>query len=1251
MVIMEMRTTGGTRRSVWSEGERISLTSAQLQHSLLQRTASLYPRRLSALQLFDRAAKASWWNPRFDSKVLEEQFRQSSFTQTEQHFRYALLYVILSALVYALSACTVGRDTWPQVSAACLVLALLSFSFLMLTLFRNAIYRRNASILAMSTLWLVAGFSLAPFALPPSPMEVEENHSVAVGSFSICLSVLVLSYTLVGPLPLYMICIFGVLYSTAFEIMSWFVLNHVNTWTILAVRILLQLSIHILGIKIRLLAETSMRNTFYKVGQSLLVRRELELEKHLKEKMIHSVMPPSVAQWLMKNTAEDGDEQQNTANSVPMHPIQAADRPLHQLPQPRSSNQLTFRPFNMHRMQNVSILFADIVGFTSMSSNKTAHQLVGLLNDLFGRFDFLCQKNGCEKISTLGDCYYCVSGCPEPRPDHAKCCVEMGLAMITAIREFDEDSGESVNMRVGIHTGTVLCGIVGTKRFKFDVWSNDVKYANRMESTGRPGKVHVSEVTHELLLDQYHFDEVPQNGEKDKKERKTYFIRHRKITGGRHSWPRFQAPMLARIGPQLSVDAAAESHPSQPMSGSSDPSDNSHAALNTRKASCPPLSEEANSDENDEDWIGEEVVFHPTLAQPLPWHHQANNQIGNQYDLHNPIVGDAPPLGAGGPIVIPGQPRRHSSLSTLYSRKDSGVVTARSSIQLESTAVEINVDRRGRTSTSTGRSSGVSSIRGYSIFGEDPALSFRQQIRKQSDLQMIRCIQQDCADAELFVHPPVHKLSLFFKDNFIERGYRDRLLGRELYPTLASPTFTVYLCTAVALIFYFVSLVTCFMLFPTPNAVFLSFCFVASFAHIAVAMVCLREILAMRGNWQANDCFTATFRYLMKWTPLHVVGLFLLCVPILAVFSNFACDSFFNNWQASDGFCLLSFAFLLHFTNFSQVKFWLRSLFATVAGLALVMFVGGVFCDSSRCTEISRRSYLCRNSDNIIWDILVHIILTSILVWLLNREFETSLRLSFHGGWLASQDQKRMQVLKRQADWLLHNIIPRHVVEQLKTTSRYSENHREAGILFASIVNFHELYDESYEGGRECLRVLNELVGDFDELLSKPQFRNVTKIKTIGATFMAASGLNPKLRRENPHPFTHLFELIDFALAMHKVIEDFNLNLLEFKFILRIGYAHGDITAGVIGTTKLYYDIWGDAVNTASRMDSYGMPNRIQVPEHCLPVLSEMYTFKARGSMYIKGKDHMNVYLLESKKGKQLHKIPFKRQQTIPAQL
>lgn len=80
-----------------------------------------------------------------------------------------------------------------------------------------------------------------------------------------------------------------------------------------------------------------------------------------------------------------------------------------------------FRPFHMASMDNVSILFADIVGFTKMSSKKTAEQLVEILNDLFERFDDLCILNGCEKISTLGDCYYCVSGCPESREDHAIC--------------------------------------------------------------------------------------------------------------------------------------------------------------------------------------------------------------------------------------------------------------------------------------------------------------------------------------------------------------------------------------------------------------------------------------------------------------------------------------------------------------------------------------------------------------------------------------------------------------------------------------------------------------------------------------------------------------------------------------------------------------------------------------------------------------------------------------------------------------
>ena len=151
------------------------------------------------------------------------------------------------------------------------------------------------------------------------------------------------------------------------------------------------------------------------------------------------------------------------------------------------------------QLRDVTILFADIVGFTRIASKMAAADLVRMLNGLFSEFDRLAIEHGVEKIKTVGDNYMLAGGLPEPRTDHAHAVAEMGLAMLAVIERTNRDRPTPLQMRIGIHTGDVVAGVIGTHKFVYDVWGDTVNIASRMELHGVPDRIMISEATHDRI--------------------------------------------------------------------------------------------------------------------------------------------------------------------------------------------------------------------------------------------------------------------------------------------------------------------------------------------------------------------------------------------------------------------------------------------------------------------------------------------------------------------------------------------------------------------------------------------------------------------------------------------------------------------------------------------------------------------------------------------------------------------------------
>ncbi len=160
------------------------------------------------------------------------------------------------------------------------------------------------------------------------------------------------------------------------------------------------------------------------------------------------------------------------------------------------------------RFDDVTVVFSDLVGFTHVSARTPPKQLVAALNKIFSEFDTLTQELGVEKIKTIGDAYLAVSGLPKEKPNHASLGADLALGMVQRFSEVTPDLGVGLGIRVGIHSGAVMAGIVGTHKYVYDVWGDTVNMASRLQNNARPGTILVSEAVARMIRFDYELEDI-----------------------------------------------------------------------------------------------------------------------------------------------------------------------------------------------------------------------------------------------------------------------------------------------------------------------------------------------------------------------------------------------------------------------------------------------------------------------------------------------------------------------------------------------------------------------------------------------------------------------------------------------------------------------------------------------------------------------------------------------------------------------
>uniref|UniRef100_A0A3P8NUL8 Adenylate cyclase type 3 n=1 Tax=Astatotilapia calliptera TaxID=8154 RepID=A0A3P8NUL8_ASTCA len=865
------------------------------------------------------------------------------------------------------------------------------------------------------------------------------------------------------------------------------------------------------GIMSYYMADRKHRKAFLEARQSLEVKLNLEEQSQQQERLLLSILPKHIADEMLQDMKKG----------------------------PSQKEMQQFNTMYMYRHENVSILFADIVGFTQLSSSCSAQELVKLLNELFARFDKLAAKYHQLRIKILGDCYYCICGLPDYRDDHAACSIMMGLAMVEAISYVREKTQTDVDMRVGVHSGTVLGGVLGQKRWQYDVWSTDVTVANKMEAGGIPGRVHISQSTMECLHGE--FDVEPGNG------------------GDRCDYLR-----------ERGIDTYLVVVPKAPVGKN---------GINSVKLSV--TSSNGNS---------------PLLINTTDCNgsvHTACTTPEEPEELDTRVVNPSFP-----------NPRRRLRLRDLAER----VIDAQENEQELNKLLNEALLERETVQALKGKHTNKLSLRFV-----DPELETRFSVEKEKQSGAAFC----CSCVVLLFTAVMEALI----DPWLIANYITFAVGEVLLLILT-------ICSLAAIFpRVFAKKLVAFSTWIDHTRWARN-----TWAMTAIFILTMADIMDML----MASCLSAVYLEGCLNNPKYysyVAVLALMATTMLVQVSHMVKLTLMLLITVATGVVNI-YSWKDIFDRYDMARFHDYSC-SSIKQLALPLVGSGSYSDMS---------YLVPSK----FAMTVMIFIMMVSFYYFSRHVEKLARTLFLWKIEVHEQKEKVYEMRRWNEALVTNMLPEHVARHFLGSKKrdeelYSQSYDEIGVMFASIPNFSDFYTEESinNGGIECLRFLNEIISDFDSLLDEPQFRCITKIKTIGSTYMAASGVTPdvsngynSIKKEelsDTERWQHLADLADFALAMKVTL--MNINYQSFNnFMLRIGLNKGGVLAGVIGARKPHFDIWGNTVNVASRMESTGVMGNIQVVEDCYNILKEYgFRFVRRGPIFVKGKGELLTYFLKGR--------------------